>query len=261
LQFKVKGFSTQTTNLSEWQNSSAQVLVSFDGVGGAIFNEQGAATADFRVESDTEPNMIFLDANGDTDGALWLGGTTNGIKITKGGEMTFEGTATVWDDVRVNLSNIKAPTANPPTWTSYKGSEVPAFSASATNILYFNVQLPHGYKEGSDIIFHIHVAYPDANSGNSKWTFTYSWANIDGTFPTATSETLTFAAAGTTDKHVIHAFSNISGTGKTISSVLLCSISRLGADAADTYANVIYAVNADFHMEINSCGAKTATTK
>jgi hypothetical protein len=258
LQFKVKGYSTQTTNLSEWQNSSAQVLVSFDGVGGAIFNEQGAATADFRVESDTEPNMIFLDANGDTDGALWLGGTTNGIKITKGGEMTFEGTATVWNDVVVNLLTVKVSSTNPPTWTAYKSSEAPAFSATVTNVLYFNVQIPHNYKEGSDIGIHIHVAYPDATSGNSRWTLTYSWANADGTFPTATSETLTFAAPAVADKHVMHAFSNITGTGKTVSSILLCSLSRLGADAADTYGNVIYGISADFHVEMSCVGSKTA---
>ncbi len=63
--------------------------------GNIVFNEGGDASTDFRVESDTEANMLFLDANGDTDGALYLGGTTNGIKITKGGIMTFLGTSAI----------------------------------------------------------------------------------------------------------------------------------------------------------------------
>jgi len=91
----VRGIASQASNLQEWQNSSSQVLVSFDGVGGAIFNEQGAATADFRVESDTEANMVFLDANGGTDGALYLGGSTNGVKIIKGGDLSFLGTSRI----------------------------------------------------------------------------------------------------------------------------------------------------------------------
>lgn len=63
--------------------------------GNIVFNEGGDASTDFRVESDTEANMIFLDANADTDGAVYLGGTTNGIKINKGGVLTFLGTANI----------------------------------------------------------------------------------------------------------------------------------------------------------------------
>ena len=221
---------------------------------GAVFNEGGLSTADFRVESDTEANMLFLDANGDTDGALYLGGTTNGIKISKGGELSLIGTATVYDDVVVNLANIKAPTVNPPVFTSYRGCEVPAYSATATNVLYFTCQLPHARKDGSDIEPHIHVAYPNANAGNSVWSLTYSWANIDGTFSAETTITQTFAAGGTTDKHVLHSFGAISGVGKTYSSVLLCSLSRIGGDAADTYGSVIYAVSADIHVEKDKLG-------
>jgi hypothetical protein len=66
--------------------------VGFPG-GTIVINEDGVATNDFRVESDTEAYMIYLDANGDTDGAWYMGGTTNGIKVIKGGNMSFLGTA------------------------------------------------------------------------------------------------------------------------------------------------------------------------
>jgi hypothetical protein len=61
--------------------------------GNIVFNEGGDSATDFRVESDTEANMLFLDANADTDGALYLGGTTNGIKVNKGGTLSMIGTA------------------------------------------------------------------------------------------------------------------------------------------------------------------------
>lgn len=73
--------------------------------GNIVFNEGGDASTDFRVESDTEANMLFLDANGDTDGALYLGGTTNGIKINKGGVLTFLGTASIADGTNIPLGS------------------------------------------------------------------------------------------------------------------------------------------------------------
>lgn len=53
-------------------------------VAGLIVNEDGTTTGDFRAESDTEANMLFLDASADL---LYLGGT-NGVKIDKGGLIT-----------------------------------------------------------------------------------------------------------------------------------------------------------------------------
>ena len=64
-----------------------------DARGGAIFNEAGTGTVDFRVESDTEANMFFIDANANTNGLIYLGGTTNGITIDKGGDQKFIGTS------------------------------------------------------------------------------------------------------------------------------------------------------------------------
>jgi hypothetical protein len=86
VQLIVKGNATQTANLQEWQNSSGTVLASMDAGGGAVFNETGLSTADFRVESDTEANMIFLDASADT---IEFGGTgATAAKVAKGGNIT-----------------------------------------------------------------------------------------------------------------------------------------------------------------------------
>jgi hypothetical protein len=170
-------------------------------------------------------------------------------------------TLPAWDDISVNLSNVKAPAADPPTWTAYKGCEVPAFSAAATNVVYFAVQLPHKYKIATNIEFHFHAAYPNTGAGNSRWQLTYSWANIGAAFATQTTVLATFAAPGVTDNHSLHDFGVITGTGKGISSVLLCSLSRLGADGADTYASVIYAITADLHVLFDTLGSRTATVK
>lgn len=190
-----------------------------------------------------------------------FGGATDYTSFDADGTIQYNGAATVFDDCAVDLGAIKPPASGPPTYTAYKGSEVATFSASATNTLNFRIQVPHSYKEGSDIFCHFHAAYPNGNSGNSRWQLSYSWANVDTAFPTATTILATFAAPAVTDKSVIHNFGTISGAGKTISSVLLMSLARLGADGADTYASVIYGTSADIHFEKNTEGSRTEYTK
>lgn len=60
--------------------------------GNIVFNEGGDTNTDFRVESDTEDNMVFLDASADI---LKLGGATNFIQVGKGGVLTMQGTAQI----------------------------------------------------------------------------------------------------------------------------------------------------------------------
>jgi hypothetical protein len=61
----VKGYSSQTANLQEWQNSSGSIYHSI-GLAGVVFNEGGDASTDFRVEGDTDANLLFVDASADS---------------------------------------------------------------------------------------------------------------------------------------------------------------------------------------------------
>lgn len=232
----------------------------------AIFRMFGYSGASDLINANNLSNKVGINTSApnatlEVIGDARLGDGTNYSEFEADGTLHMIGNATVFNDLVVNLSNVKAPAANPPTYTAYKGSEVPAFSAADPNVLYFSVQMPHWWKEGTDLKFHIHVAYPNANAGNSVWQLTYSWANIDAVLPAPTTVSATVAASGVTDKHVIHDIATISGAGQTISSVLLCSISRLGNNASDTYASVIYGLNADFHIEMDTLGSRQEIVK
>ena len=102
---RVLGNATQTTNVLSLETSAAAVNISMDNNGGAIFNEQGNATGDFRVESDNQANMLFLDASADI---LYLGGTTNGTRFAANGDQSFIGTAGFYPRV---LNQSSAPAA------------------------------------------------------------------------------------------------------------------------------------------------------
>lgn len=66
-QLLVQGNATQTSLLAVFENSSGTDQITFSGLGGAVFNEAGN-DADFRIEGDADPNLLFADASTDRIG-------------------------------------------------------------------------------------------------------------------------------------------------------------------------------------------------
>ena len=168
-----------------------------------------------------------------------------------------------WDDQQVSLGSVGFG-SSAPTETAYKGSEVLSFHQSQDNSITFVAQLPHAYKINSDIEFHLHLAYQDANAGNSKWTLTHSWASIGSTFPAETSVSALIASPAETDHHqladIAATITPAAGQGG-ISSVLLCSLTREGTDGTDTYGSGIYLVSLDFHRRGDGFGSRQRAVK
>lgn len=231
--------------------------------GGIQFNSSSNADADVTMLSDTQ-TMFFLDAGNETVSIGDTGGSDYS-EFESDGTLTFNGAATVWDDLQVNISSVRLPTSSMPSWNVYKGSQVLTFSKDADEIIYFTAQLPHSYKEGSDIEFHIHTVYPDSNAGGVRWNFTHSWANMGDDFPAATTVSTTIEASGDADAHTLDEIAaTITGTGKTISSVILCSLEREGTYAGgdpDDYNNNVYLVALDFHFEKDTVGSRLEASK
>ena len=186
---------------------------------------------------------------------------TGGDVILSNGRVEYQ--TPLWDDVPVTINNARIPTSNAPTWTSYKGGQVLAFGASSDEILYFTAQLPHWYKESSDLEFHLHLSYPNGNAGYSMWRMTHSWCNITGAFPTQTIVTGQAYAPGVADMHQLFELAEtIDGTDKTISSILLCSLERVGTDVVyDTYGSSVYLTSMDFHIQKDTSGSREELKK
>lgn len=170
--------------------------------------------------------------------------------------------ANKWDDLQVQMAALRLPSASYPSWLGYKGCEVLNFSASQTNTVYFSVQLPHTYKEGTDVKVHIHIAQTSNLSGTVALKLTYSWANVGEDFPSSTNEQLTYnIPINKADEHITIPLATLTGTGKKISSMILCSFSREGALAEDTFASTINLLGIDFHYEKDSLGSLNEWTK
>lgn len=205
-------------------------------------------------------------------GVTKIGDGTNQLVVEADGHIAFEGTAGVWDDLRVVLDNgsnaaqldYLSGSAGPQIWYFRDNSGVESMS--------FTVQLPHGYKEGTTIYPHLHwTPKSTAASGNVQWNFEYSWVNYNSStpeaFPAITTNTVVSSAPFTANTHLIQSLTTgnagISGTGKTISSVLICRIWRNGdaSNASDTYVGNAGVMFLDFHYQIDGIGSHGVFTK
>ena len=172
---------------------------------------------------------------------------------------------TFWDDLRFPAQGINpAGTSAPPTVvTADPWAGTLLFSASATNVVVGTAQMPHAWKEGTDVEPHIHWCPTSTHTGNVAWRFSYQVANIGATFPATltTAGILVDAGDGTTNKHQVHDFADIDMDGKTISCMIVWKLERVGGNVADTYTGTARFLELDFHYEIDSPGSAEETTK
>ena len=178
-------------------------------------------------------------------------------------EVWSNGWAVVWDDLRFPAQTVKLDSTNPPTATAYKWGSVLSFASTPSQKIYFNAQLPHGYKLGTDLDFHIHIVLPVSWSGswaeNVKFDFTYSWAAIGADFPAETTITATRDVQNdTADNHIIFDIWDVLNSNMVwswgVSEMLICSLKR-DTWVANDYANAVYLLEADFHYQADQIGS------
>jgi len=189
------------------------------------------------------------------------------LVLETGSAKTLELDTLVYDDQQVNLGDVAGS-----GWFGTPGCEVVEYrSGSAIEFqnsttdgykIRFNAQISHKYAEGEDIEFHIHIGDNSSTSGPVVFKFTYEWASLEGTFPSATSVSKTITIDGTDGKHQLEEIvATITGTGKGISSILLCTLERDAGNAADTFSESVYVIGIDFHIPCNTVGSRQSGVK
>lgn len=224
-----------------------------------------------RFATDAEKaSYVLIDGTRDinySSGEWQVGNVTGGnyTRFEADGTVVFIGNATVWDDLRIPGLSVKTG-ASAPDLAAFLGAGsllVLAFDGAATlEQCYFTAQLPHSYKEGTNLYPHVHWTPTTADAGDVVWQLEYSWVNVDGTFGASTTiETAAAAAGGTAWVHKKTSFAAITGASKTISSMLVCRLFRDPAHASDTYTHDAAFLEVDFHYEIDTVGSRAALTK
>lgn len=160
-----------------------------------------------------------------------------------------------WDDLRAPATAINPPgQVSDPDWDNTNGGWL--FDAAGIEIIWIIMQMPHAYKEGSDIRPHIHWMPTNTNEGNVLWRMEYKWTNINDVDAAefATLNILT-PGHGIALKSQVNGFGSIDGTGKRISSIITLKLSRVGDDGTDTYNADALLKEFDIHFQIDSTGS------
>jgi hypothetical protein len=169
-----------------------------------------------------------------------------------------------WDDLRVPVNTL-APGATPADPIVYGPSgavRIRGFNgAGTTESLDFAAQMPHGWKEGTDLEPHIHWCPTTNNAGNVIWRLDYYWLNVNGTIPAETQiDTGAVAAGGVAWTHLVAELPAIVGTGKLLSSMLMCRIWR-DPTGSDTYPDDAGLLEIDFHYQQDAMGSRQEFVK
>ena len=194
-----------------------------------------------------------------------------GIKTISKGEENK-----VWDDLLINSGLFKFAGSSDPTWRNWQpggsGATFKALKFDKNDEIFFSCQLPHTYKNGSDLRCHVHWTPCDrgvAESGKYVgWKLDYSWASINGTpFGASATVTMSDTCTGTNEYHEVSAMTApyIDGTGQTISSMLIGRLYRSDTGTDDTWvgtgADAPALLQFDFHHEIDSAGSRQEWVK
>jgi len=163
-----------------------------------------------------------------------------------------------WDDMRSPATAITGGGASPPVFdTTYGGWE---FANSVTRTLYIIQQIPHGWAEGTPLHPHVHWSKTSSASGDVMWELQYEWWRVRKTVSNTVTMTVSTAVSGTPDEdtdsqHLISAFDDITVGDVQISDILTMRLSRLGGNAADTYAGTARFLEFDIHHRLDSTGS------
>lgn len=170
------------------------------------------------------------------------------------GTLRLENTA--WNDLCFPLTVGKPTSGGKPDFDySELGWLFP--SNDPTEIIDIIAQLPHGYKEGTNLYPHVH--WRQAKLGTIVYKMAYKWYNPGDAVPTdwttITISTQAFVYASGTISQLSYS-SPIVGTGKKISSMLLIKLYREDIISGDALTDFF-----DIHFEVDGFGSNEEMTK
>lgn len=160
-----------------------------------------------------------------------------------------------WDDLRAPASGINPQgQASPPNVDSTDGGLL----FGKGNIVAIWFQMPHAWKEGSEIYPHLHWVKTTTGAGLPNWQYKYKLGATGEVF-TATTALIAgeevLPSGDVIDKHAIWKFPAIDMTGYKLSTMIGIVLQRVN-DANDTYAGNAKLLEFDIHYQIDAPGSR-----
>lgn len=190
---------------------------------------------------------------GVTPGLLYYDSTAETIRLATGSEI--ESTIysdTYWEDLNVPLTTTKVGALNKPDF-DYTNIGFLFPQNDASEIIYFIVQMPHRWKQGTAIYPHIH--WQQSADQTPVFKLDYKIYNnnelVPADFSTYTMSTKAFTYSSGNLGQISKNTTGITMTGKTISCMILCKLYR----DDNAYTGDVLVNQFDIHYEIDSAGS------
>ena len=230
-------------------------------------------TKDIKLDSDT--GEIFFGDGQDmsivydgTDGIIntSLVGASD-LVLTCGTAKTLELTTGVYRDTNVGALALSGPPGLQPGVVNFLDS-----AGADTDIATYGIaigegvsgafELQHDYKQGTNIVFHIHwqgIAAPGGGTDNVKWQLTYTIAR-DGAV--VAPKTVIVKESAVTTQYAMNRsdFAAITGTSLLIGDQFLFTLERIAA-SADDYAGEALLATVGIHYQVDTLGSRQVATK
>ena len=172
-----------------------------------------------------------------------------------------------WEEISVPANAMGVLLGEAPTESNFQSGFVYFFADEALpaneKTVHFTIEMPHDYKQGTNVIVNVHWAFRNDEIGTKvRWRLSTSWANEGIAFPVASNLwALSNASNNDNSIHQITKFAPTVGTGKNISSVILCYVQRNSSDVLDTYTDVAVLLGVSVLYQVDMPGSVNQWTK
>lgn len=194
--------------------------------------------------------------------------TNNFTEFEADGTLKMNGTATVFEDVNAAVAAAKTPAANFPDWATFT-TNTSAYTFKLNDYADLGtIEIPHSYKEGSDLEVHLHLATNGTNNATErkvKYIIYYTYGisdNGSNQFITEASLTAELTIpANQLDKSTYYlSMGTIPGTGIKIGTQLKMRIKRIAGTGTEPVNNPFLG-QVGVHFQKDTIGSRTMTSK
>lgn len=172
-----------------------------------------------------------------------------------------------WDDLQFQISSGKPGVANVPTWEAFT-TNTSAYSFAVNDYIDLGANEPyHGWKLGSDMSVHMHLALKTANATGSnrfaKFRVNIAYADVGEVWAeiTALTAEVTIPTGTSALHHFLLPMGTLSLPNNIIGTQIKPRVTRIAATGGTEYASSVFITQVGIHFQMDTIGSRSVADK
>jgi len=174
--------------------------------------------------------------------------------------------APVWDDVQFVISSGRVAASNAPTWEAFT-TNTSEYSFAVNDYIDLGAnEIPHSWKEGTDVYPHIHITTKAANATGAnrfaKFTLYIASADVGSVWAeTSTSAELTIPTGTAALTGFLLSFPAASFAAHKIGTQIKIRVKRIAATGGTEYSGNTFVTQCGIHIQKDTNGSRSISAK